>query len=114
MKAQPKASHFVDGAYVEDSKGAVIDVIYPATGEVIARVHEATPAVIEAALASANRAQAAWAATRPVERARILRRAADLIRERNPELARGVVLVDAGPGGRRGGAARRGRADQPV
>ena len=95
MKAQPKASHFVDGAYVEDSKGAVIDVIYPATGEVIARVHEATPAVIEAALASANRAQAAWAATRPVERARILRRAADLIRERNPELAR-LETLDTG------------------
>ena len=94
-KAQPKASHFVDGAYVEDSKGAVIDVIYPATGEVIARVHEATPAVIEAALASANRAQAAWAATRPVERARILRRAADLIRERNPELAR-LETLDTG------------------
>lgn len=95
MKAQPKASHFVDGAYVEDSKGAVIDVIYPATGEVIARVHEATPAVMEAALASASRAQAAWAATRPVERARILRRAADLIRERNPELAR-LETLDTG------------------
>ena len=44
--AQPKASHFVDGAYLEDRTGAPIDVIFPATGEVIARVHEATPAVI--------------------------------------------------------------------
>ena len=62
MKAQPMASHFVDGAYLEDTAGTVIEVIYPATGEVIARVHEATPAVIEAALASASRAQGAWAA----------------------------------------------------
>ncbi|OYU39950.1 MAG: betaine-aldehyde dehydrogenase [Pseudorhodobacter sp. PARRP1] len=95
MMAQPKASHFVDGQYVEDKAGAVIEVIYPATGEVIALLHEATPAVIEAALASAARAQTAWAATRPVERARVLRRAADLIRARNPGLAR-LETLDTG------------------
>ena len=95
MIAQPKASHFVDGRYFEDKTGAPIEVIYPATGEVIAVVHEATPAVIEAALASAARAQGAWAATRPVERARILRRAADLIRERNQDLAR-LETLDTG------------------
>jgi betaine-aldehyde dehydrogenase len=95
MKAQPKASHFVDGRYHEDSAGAPIEVIYPATGEVIAVLHEATPAVIEAALASAARAQGEWGALRPVERARILRRAADIIRERNPELSR-LETLDTG------------------
>lgn len=95
MIAQPQASHFVNGAYLEDLAGALIEVIYPATGAVIARLHEATPAVIEAALAGAHAAQAAWAATRPVERARILRRAADLIRERNPDLAR-LETLDTG------------------
>ena len=95
MKAQPPASHFINGRPVEDTTGAVIEVIYPATGEVIARLHEATPAVIEAALASAQAAQAAWAVTRPVERARILRRAADIIRDRNPELAR-LETLDTG------------------
>ncbi len=95
MRAQPQASHFIDGAYMEDAAGAPIEVIYPATGEVIALVHEATPAVVEAALASGARAQVAWAATRPVDRARILRRAADLIRERNPDLAR-LETLDTG------------------
>ncbi|MFT4150813.1 MAG: betaine-aldehyde dehydrogenase [Paracoccaceae bacterium] len=95
MKAQPTASHFVDGAYVEDKAGTVIEVVYPATGEVIAVVHEATAAVIEAALSSAARAQAAWGAMKPVERSRILRRAADLIRERNPDLAR-LETLDTG------------------
>jgi betaine-aldehyde dehydrogenase len=95
MRAQPKASHFVDGAYLEDSAGAVIEVVYPATGEVIARLHEATPAVVDAALASAARAQKAWAATRPVERARILRRAADLIRDRNDALSH-LETLDTG------------------
>lgn len=95
MKAQPQGSHFVDGAYVEDKAGAPIEVIYPATGEVIAVVHEATPAVVEAALSSAARAQAAWGAMKPVERARILRRAADIIRDRNPDLAR-LETLDTG------------------
>jgi betaine-aldehyde dehydrogenase len=87
MKAQPQGSHFVDGRYVEDSAGAPIKVIYPATGEVIAVLHEATASVVEAALASAKRAQGAWAAMKPVERSRILRRAADMIREQGEELA---------------------------
>lgn len=87
MKAQPKGSHFVDGVYLDDPAGAPIDVIYPATGEVIAVVHEATPAVVEAALASARRAQRDWAAMRPVERGRILMRAVAIIRDRAEELA---------------------------
>jgi betaine-aldehyde dehydrogenase len=95
MKAQPVASHFVDGAYVEDKAGAPIEVIYPATGEVIAVVHEATAAVVDRALASAKRAQADWAAVKPVERARILRRAADIIGARGDELAR-LETLDTG------------------
>jgi betaine-aldehyde dehydrogenase len=95
MIAQPKASHFVDGVHVEDTAGAVIEVIYPATGAVIARVHEATSAVVEAALASATRAQRDWAMTRPVDRARILRRAADMIRDRAEELAQ-LETLDTG------------------
>ena len=87
MKAQPQASHFVNGAWLEDTAGAEIEVIFPGTGEAIARLHEATPAVISAALEGAWQAQADWAALKPVERARILRRAADLIRERGAELA---------------------------
>jgi betaine-aldehyde dehydrogenase len=84
---QPTASHFVDGAYLEDTAGEVIEVIYPATGAVIGRVHAATPAVIEAAITSALRAQRDWAALKGVERGRILRRAADIMRARNRELS---------------------------
>ncbi len=87
MRAQPQASHFVNGAWLEDTAGAEIEVVFPGTGAVIARLHEATPAVIAAALEGARQAQADWARRKPVERARILRRAADLIRERGAELA---------------------------
>ncbi|MFZ5750135.1 MAG: betaine-aldehyde dehydrogenase [Pseudomonadota bacterium] len=95
MKAQPKGSHFIDGAFVDDPAGTPLEVLYPATGEVIARLHEATPALIDRALAAAARAQSDWARTRPVERARILRRAADLIRERNRALSE-LETLDTG------------------
>lgn len=84
---QPAASHFINGAYVEDTAGTPIDVIYPATGEVIATVHSATPAILEQALTSARAAQAAWAAMTGTERGRILRRAADMMRDRNQDLS---------------------------
>ncbi len=87
MNTQPKASHFVNGAYLEDAAGDRIDVVYPATGKVIATVHAATPAVIEAALSSAKAAQVGWAAMSGTERGRILRRAADIMRERNHDLS---------------------------
>lgn len=84
---QPMASHYINGAYVEDTNGAEISVIYPATGEVIATVHAATPAIIEQAITSALEAQKSWAATSGTERGRILRRAADMMRERNHDLS---------------------------
>ena len=84
---QPTASHFIGGAYVEDTSGTRIDVIYPATGKTIANVHSATPAIIEQALASARSAQSKWAALTGTERGRILRRAADIMRARNHELS---------------------------
>mgnify|MGYP001802733086 CR=1 FL=1 len=52
-ETQPAASHFINGTYVEDRAGAPFDVIYPATGAVIAQLHAATPAIIEQALSSA-------------------------------------------------------------
>ncbi|MGD9918537.1 MAG: betaine-aldehyde dehydrogenase [Paenirhodobacter sp.] len=95
MIAQPKASHFVNGDWLEDEAGAAFEVTYPGTGEVIARLHAATPAVLEAALSGAVAAQADWAARRPVERARVLMKAAEIIRARGEELAR-LETLDTG------------------
>ena len=86
-EAQPTASHFVNGAYLEDAGGEVIACRYPFDESEVARVHAATPDVVEAALAAAEAARAGWAATPGAERGRILRRAADLIRARNRELS---------------------------
>jgi len=83
----PAASHFINGQYVEDTDGPVIDLIYPATGAVLGQVHGATSDIIEQALQSAQQAQKAWAATSGTARGRILRRAADIIRDQNRALS---------------------------
>lgn len=83
---QPVASLYIDGRPVE-GEGAPLAVHYPYTGEVIAILHEASVAQVAQATAAAARAQPAWAALRPVERGRVLLRAAMIIRERAEELA---------------------------
>jgi betaine-aldehyde dehydrogenase len=95
MRAQPQASHFIGGRYVEDEASTPIESVYPATGEVIARVHAATDATVDAAVAAARAAQPAWAALGGAGRGRILRKAADIIRERNEELSR-LETLDTG------------------
>ncbi len=87
MQIQPVASHFINGEYVEDTRGTPIDIVYPATGEIIGRVYGATKAVIEQAITSAKYAQKEWAKTSGTERGRILRRAADILRTRNRDLS---------------------------
>ncbi|AQQ03432.1 betaine-aldehyde dehydrogenase [Roseibium algicola] len=87
MRAQPQASHYVGGSYVESQSGTPFDSLYPATGEVIAQIRAADDAVIEAAIRSAQQGQKVWAATPAAERGRVLRRAAEILREKNRELS---------------------------
>jgi betaine-aldehyde dehydrogenase len=61
--------------------------INPATGEVLGYVTAAGAAEVNAAVRSAQKAQAGWGAMTGTERARVLRRAADILRLRNQELA---------------------------
>ena len=68
-------------------KGATFATLNPATGEVLAHIEVAGPAVVDAAVAKARVAQKKWAAMTGTERGRILRRAADILRARNRELA---------------------------
>jgi succinate-semialdehyde dehydrogenase/glutarate-semialdehyde dehydrogenase len=67
-------------------------VINPATGEALGELPLATPADLDQALAAAQRAWPAWRALMPVARGRILKRAADLIRERADSIARIATL----------------------
>lgn len=61
--------------------------INPATGEVLGYVTAAGSAQVNAAVSAALKVQPAWGAMTGTERARVLRRAADILRARNQELA---------------------------
>jgi betaine-aldehyde dehydrogenase len=87
MRAQPKASHYIGGRYVESPDGHPFPSIYPATGEAIASLHGADAQTVEAAVNAAAEGQKIWAATAPADRGRVLRRAAELLRERNRDLS---------------------------
>ncbi len=63
-------------------------VLNPATEEVVATVPAASAADVDAAVARAARAQTAWAALAPGDRARLLRRFAATVDEHLEELAR--------------------------
>jgi betaine-aldehyde dehydrogenase len=61
--------------------------INPANGEIIGYVTAAGAAQVNAAVRAAQNAQTEWGARTGTERGRVLRRAADLLRSRNQELA---------------------------
>ena len=84
---QPIASHFVGGAFVDDPHGDILRDTCPATGEVIATLNTASADLVNRCVAVAKAAQGEWAAMSGAERGRILRKAAQLIRERNRELS---------------------------
>ncbi len=67
--------------------GELFASINPATGEILGYVAAAGPARVNAAVRAAQKAQVAWGAALGSERARVLRRAADILRSRNQELA---------------------------
>ncbi len=78
---------FIDGEWIAARSGVIADDLDPATGAVFARVHQAGPEDLEAALAAAYRARAAWGATLAREREEILLRAAEVLAGRIPEVA---------------------------
>ena len=84
----PLLTSFIDGRYIPERADAErFETIDPATGEVLAEIQAATDTDVDNAVASARQGQQAWAALTPVERARILNRAVELLRAANHELA---------------------------
>ena len=65
-------SHFIHGQEVAGESQRFSDVFNPATGQVTGRIPLATVADVESAIASAQSAFPAWAATTPLNRARVM------------------------------------------
>ena len=78
---------FIDGKWGDAATGERFDVVNPATEEVITTVADGGPEDARRAIETAGRVQRSWAATSPRYRSEILRRAYDLMMERQEELA---------------------------
>src|SRR5690606_31146721 len=76
-----------------------IDVVDPATGEVIGTVAHATRVDLDAALDAAERGFATWSETSPFERYKLMRKAADILRQRADEIAQAMTLEQGKPVG---------------
>ncbi|HEY1735667.1 MAG TPA: NAD-dependent succinate-semialdehyde dehydrogenase, partial [Methylovirgula sp.] len=86
---------FIDGRWQKSSSGKTIDVIDPATEEKIGTVAEAGTEDLDHALAAADKGFAAWRKISALERAKVIRRAADNLRARVEDIA-GMMTREQG------------------
>ena len=82
---------YYGGAWHEPKTGRFVESINPGTGQSLGKVAESGAADIDAAVASAKTAFGEWRRVLPLERAKILRRIAEVLRQNANELA----MIDA-------------------
>ena len=87
----------IGGKKVLASDGGTIDVLNPATGQLLTKVPAATADDIETAYQAAAAAFPSWSRAHPLERGKALRDLADLIEEHGDELAALDVMDNGSP-----------------
>jgi len=88
---------FINGAWLAAAGRDTAAVVNPATGAALGRLPLATAADLELALQASFDAFQIWRRTVPAERARILRAAAGLMRERSEHIATQMTLEEGKP-----------------
>lgn len=89
------AKLYIGGRYVVAEQERTFPTYNPATGVVLAQVSQASQNDVDRAVAAAREGFAAWSQRTGTERGRVLARAAQLLRERNDELA-ALEVADTG------------------
>src|SRR5215475_6175319 len=89
---------FIDGAWKnKGGAGKGEDVLNPATEKALAHLPHASKADLDEALEAAKRGFATWKNTSAYDRAKIMRKAADLMRERHDAISKIMVLEQGKP-----------------
>lgn len=91
----PGQRSYIDGRYVDAADARTFETRYPGDGHVICEVQEAGAKEVDLAVRSAARAFDTWSRMPAVDRGRILRRAARILRDRNGQLAE-LETLDTG------------------
>ena len=87
-----KYGQFTDGKWHKSSNGETYEVINPANEEVLGQASKASPEDVNKALLSAQKGLEVWRKTPPWQRAYILRRIADKMREKQDILAKWMTF----------------------
>jgi betaine-aldehyde dehydrogenase len=79
----PTYLNYIDGRWVSSDGGGLLESLNPATGEIVAKAQCSTKSDVDAAVEAARRAfdDYVWQGKRPHERAHVLRRIAELLRQ---------------------------------
>jgi succinate-semialdehyde dehydrogenase / glutarate-semialdehyde dehydrogenase len=88
---------FIDGKWAEAGDGRTLGVINPANEEIVAEVAYGNRADARRALEAAHRAMPGWMKLTSWDRAKILRKTADLMRERADAIARTLTMEQGKP-----------------
>ncbi len=88
---------FIEGKWIAAQGRDTAAVVNPATGRELGRVPLAGADDLDHALQVAQRSFATWRQTVPAQRAKVLKRAAELILERAPHIARQMTLEEGKP-----------------
>ena len=97
----PNVQLYIDGKWRPAASGKTIPVLNPATEEVVGTVAHAGKADLDEALAAAEKGFKVWRAMSAYDRSKVMRKAADLIRERAEKIAtimtieQGKILAEA-------------------
>ncbi|RZQ60834.1 aminobutyraldehyde dehydrogenase [Amycolatopsis suaedae] len=86
MAAKRRLYNLIDGKRADSRDGGETELVDPATEEVTGTAPRSGPADVDAAVAAAARAQAAWRATTPADRQLALLRIANAVEARADEL----------------------------
>jgi succinate-semialdehyde dehydrogenase/glutarate-semialdehyde dehydrogenase len=87
----------IDGEWISAKDRTSSEVINPATGEVIGQVPHASRADLERAIESTQKGFHVWRNTPAYERAKVLRKAAAILRERTEKIAHTLTLEQGKP-----------------
>src|SRR2546421_1696851 len=88
---------FIDGQWVDAADGRTLGVINPATEEVICEIAYGSRKDARRALEAAARAMPAWMKLTAWDRAKVLKKTADLMRERLESIARTLTMEQGKP-----------------
>ncbi len=86
MSQYEALSLYIDGEFLSGDGRTTQDVVNPATGEVLAQLPHASEADLDRALKAADRAFQTWRHSSPMDRSAIVRKAAELARERAQDI----------------------------